>query len=182
MHEITALLKEWSNGDEEALNRLQPLVDKELKRIARNYMRGERPDHLLQPTALVHEALIRLIQENIQWNDRNHFYGFVHRRMSQILINYAEKTRAAKRDWGEQVNLTDANAQPLQKAGEILKLQEALKDLDHLNSLQATIVRYHFLVGLDFQEIAMVLELSERTVRRKWRSARAWLVEYMTAS
>src|SRR5215208_5574345 len=129
MHEITELLHAWKSGDEQAFDRLVPLVDPELKKIARNYMRKERPGNILQTTALVNEALIRLIKEKIALEDRNQFYGFVAKRMRQVLIDYAKKERAIKRgNRPQQVDLAEAE-DTAQKSKELIMLDEALAEL-----------------------------------------------------
>jgi RNA polymerase sigma factor (TIGR02999 family) len=182
MHEITELLRAWSNGDKEALNQLQPLVDDELKRLARNYMRAERPDHVLQTTALVHEALIKLIQENISWKDRKQFYGFVAKRMRQVLINYAANRDAQKRDWGERVNTTVAESQASPREKEVTDLEDALRDLAKIDENKVKIIEYRFFIGLTLEEIADNLGVSVKTVQREWHFSRAWLNQYLRST
>jgi len=173
MHEITDLLKAWSKGDTHALDRLMPLVDKELKKIARKYMRQERSDHILQTTALVHEALIRLIRENISWENRKQFYGFVAKRMRQVLVDYARRTQAKHVDLDESI--------PDEKRPrEVLLLDEALTKLAGIDERKATIVECRFFIGLTLAETAELLGIGQSTVERDWRFARDWLKNEMT--
>lgn len=174
MHEITDLLQAWSNGDEQALDRLMPLVDHELRKIARNYMRNERPGHILQTTALVNEALMKLFRENISWANRKHFYALVAKRMRQVLIDYARRGRSA-----EYIDADDAFI-PDEKSKELLMLDEALTKLARIDERKATIVECRFFIGLTFGEVAELLGTSQSTVERDWRFARSWLKREMT--
>lgn len=174
MHEITELLKAWSNGDKEALDRLVPLVDKELKKIAHKYMRNERREHILQTTALVHEALIRLIKENVTWENRKQFYAFVAKRMRQVLADYARR-----RPKTEHIDIEEAVI-PDEKSKELRMLHEALTKLATIDERKVTIVECHFFIGLKFKEIAELLGISTATVERDWRFARTWLKREMT--
>ena len=175
MHEITELLKAWGQGDKQALDRLIPLVDPELKKLAKKYMRNERPGNILQTTALVHEALIKLIKEkDISWENRKQFYGFVARRMRQVLIDYAQHNPNV-----EYVNVDDANLSK-EKAKEILMLEAALTKLAKMDERKATIVECRYFIGLTEKEIAALLRISEKTVERDWRFARDWLKAQMT--
>src|SRR5688572_10416087 len=131
MNQITELLKAWNNGDKKALEKLLPLVDPELKKIAHAYMRNEKPGHILQTTALVNEALIRLLPKNISFDNRKHFYGFVARRMRQVLVDYARKAEDA-----EHVGL-DGVVIPDEKSKELVMLDEALTKLAGINERQA---------------------------------------------
>jgi RNA polymerase sigma factor (TIGR02999 family) len=176
MHEITKLLQAWSNGDTRAIDKLMPLVDRELKKIARNYMRNERAGHILQTTALVNEALIKLIRENISFADRKHFYGIVSKRMRQVLRDYWRKRPKA-----EHVNVDDMDIPDKAKAREIRLLEEALTELVQIDERKATIVEYRFFIGLSFDETAKVLDISSSTVQREWSFARAWLNRYLSA-
>lgn len=173
MHEITDLLKAWSNGDTQALDRLMPLVDKELKKIAQKYMRQERPGHILQTTALVHEALIRLIRENISWENRKQFYGFVARRMRQVLVDYARRMKANNVELAESI--------PDERTPEeVLLLDEALTKLARMDERKATIVECRFFIGLTLAETAELLGIGQSTVERDWTFARDWLRNEMT--
>lgn len=182
MHEITELLHAWNSGDEQALNRLMPLVDPELKRIAHNYMRNEPAGNILQTTALVNEALIKLIKENIRLKDRNQFYGFLAKRMRQVLTDYAREQRAAKRgNRPQQVDLAEAENRE-SKSGELLLLDEALAELGKIGERKVAVIEYRFFIGLGIEETAEVLGVAERTVERDWEFSQAWLKAYMTKS
>jgi RNA polymerase sigma factor (TIGR02999 family) len=175
MHEITELLKAWGEGDKQALDRLIPLVDPELKKIAKKYMRNERPGNILQTTALVHEALIKLIKEkDISWENRKQFYGFVARRMRQVLIDYAQHYPNVQYDDVDDENLSK------EKSKEILMLEAALTKLAKMDERMATIVECRFFIGLTIPEVAELLGVGESTVERDWRFARDWLKAQMT--
>lgn len=176
MHEITELLKAWSNGDKQAMDRLMPLVDRELKKLAHNYMRNERPEHILQTTALVNEALIKLIRENISYENRGQFYGFVARRMHQVLVDYAEKEISIKRGKRpDRVDLMEIEEPASQKSREILMLEAALTKLAKIDERKAKIVECRFFIGLSIPEIAELLGVGHATVEREWSFARSWL-------
>jgi RNA polymerase sigma factor (TIGR02999 family) len=175
MHEITDLLKAYSSGDKQAFDRLIPLVDKELRKLAHHYMRNERPGNILQTTALVNEALIKLIRENIIWENRAQFYGFVARRMRQVLVDYARRTQRA-----EYVDVDDVDI-PVETPREILLLDAALTKLASIDERKATIVECRFFIGLTNGEIAELLGVSQATVQRDWNFARAWLKHEMTS-
>jgi RNA polymerase sigma factor (TIGR02999 family) len=181
MDEITGLLKAWSKGDRKALDKLIPLVDRELKKIAHKYMRNESREPSLQTTALVHEALIKLIQENISWKNRKQFYVFVARRMRQVLFDCAKKQSAAKRaGWGQQVDVIEVKDQSSEKSREIIKLEQALVELHQTHERAATIVECRFFIGLTLPEIAKLLGVAQSTVDRDWRFARGFLQREMT--
>ena len=164
-HEITELLQAWSNGDSQALEKLVPLVDDELKKIAHAYMQRERPAHTLQTTALVNEALIRLIGgERINWHSRKHFYALVARRMRQVLIDYAKKRLAAKGP-GATVHIDLDNAVISPDMSEQLRLlDEALTKLAAFDPLKAAIVEYRYFGGYTLKEVAELLHLSVKTI------------------
>jgi len=176
-HEITDLLQAWSRGDPEALEKLLPLVDRELKRIAHAFMQKERSGHTLQTTALVNEALASLIaDEPIDWKSRKHFYAIVNWRMRNILIEYARGRLAEKRgkgvkhvDFDETVFMTD------EKSEEMVMLDEALKKLAKFDARKAAIVENRYFGGKTNKEIAELLDVSPSTVDREWRFTRAWL-------
>lgn len=181
MHEITGLLQAYSNGDEQALNRVMPLVEQELKKIAHGYMRKERPGHILQTTALVNEAIMKLIRENIDYRNRKQFYALVARRMRQVLIDYARQQAAARRgNWAQPVDLTEADKQLTERSNELILLDRALTKFAAEFEDVAIIVESHFFIGLTFAEIAELLDLPRSTVERKWEFARAWLKREMT--
>jgi RNA polymerase sigma-70 factor (ECF subfamily) len=177
MHEITELLKAWNGGDEEALNKLIPLVDPELKVMAHNYMRNERSEHILQTTALINEALIRLIRENVSYENRGQFYGFVAKRMRQVLVDYARRMRTARRV--EHVNVDDADI-PYETSKEVLMLDHALTKLAEIDPRKVTIVECRFFLGLTLAETAELLGIGHATVERDWDFTRSWLKQQMT--
>jgi RNA polymerase sigma-70 factor, ECF subfamily len=174
MPEITELLQAWNKGDHEAMEKLMPLVDKELKKIAHNYMRNERAGHILQTTALVNEALIKLIRENISWENRKQFYGFIAKRMRQVLVGYARRRPKA-----EYVDIDD-DIKSDQKSRELIRLDEALKALAELEERKATVVECRFFIGLTIPETAELLGVGTSTVERDWDFSRVWLHQQMT--
>ena len=182
MNEITELLKAWNKGDKEALDRLMPLVVQELKKIAHKYMGGERPGNILQTTALVNEALMRLIPENLSFENRKHFYALTARRMRQVLVDYANKQSAARRGSWAVEQLDDRKAKDLwsERSKELLMLDAALTKLAQTDELKATIVECHFFIGLTIAEVAELLGLSKTKVERDWSFTRAWLKREMT--
>jgi len=183
-HEITELLQAWSRGDTQALEKLIPLVDRELKKIAHGLMRNERPGHILQTTALVHEALIRLMQgEKIDWQSRKHFFGIVAWRMRQILVERARQENAGKRGKrAEHVELTDTLVLTPEESEELILLDEALSKLARIDERKAKIVEYRHFGGLTLEEVAEMMNLSKSTIEREWRLARAWLKREITES
>lgn len=183
--DVTGLLRRWSEGDSDALASLIPMVYDELRRLAAHYLRIERPDHTLQPTALVHEAYLRLVgQTSMAWQNRAHFFGIAARTMRRILVEHARRRNAAKRDGGA-LRVGDGIEGFVASAGrdpEILALDEALTRLEGLDSQQAHIVELRFFGGLSVEETAEVAGVSTATVKRKWRTARAWLRQELDAS
>lgn len=175
--EITQLLIAWRNGEARALDELMPLVHRELKRIARNYMRRQRVGHTLQTTALVNEAFVRLVDSNkVNWQDRSHFFAISAQLMRRILVDIARRKNSSKRG-GDRVQVTladEVKAAPGHDT-DVVALDEALKRLAQLNSRQCQIVELKYFGGLTEEEIAETLEISVRTVRRDWNLARAWL-------
>lgn len=174
MHEITDLLKAWSSGDTHALEKLVPLVDDELRKIAHNYMRNERSGHILQTTALVNEALIKLIRENISWENRKQFYALVAKRMRQVLVDYARRTQRA-----DYVDVDEAVI-PDETPKEVLLLDEALTKLARIDERKETIVECRYFIGLTLPEVAELLGVGQSTVEREWRFARSWLKREMS--
>lgn len=175
--EITTILQEWNSGDEDARERLLPFVYDELRRQARFLMSGERSGHTLQPTALVHEAFVRLTERSgIEWRDRSHFYGFASRVMRQVLVDHARGLATNKRG-NRQIHFSIDEVQiPVnERADAILMLNEALERLAEISPQQAEIVEMRFFGGLTNPEIAEALSVSERTVNRGWGAARLWL-------
>jgi RNA polymerase sigma factor (TIGR02999 family) len=174
---ITYLLVSWSNGDEQARDALLPLVYDELHRLAVRQFARERPGHLWQPTALVHEAYERLIDlRAIRWQDRAHFYAMAARIMRRLLVDHARQQRAAKRGAGRSLlALDEALVMPEQREVDLLILDGALTRLEELDARQAQVVELRFFVGLTHEEIAHVLAISVPTVKREWTMARTWL-------
>jgi RNA polymerase sigma factor (TIGR02999 family) len=176
--QVTALLQQWSRGDRDALEKLTPLVYEELRGIAAGYMRDERPGHTLQATALVHEAYVRLIgQKRVSWQNRAHFFGIAAQLMRRILIDHARRRQAAKRGVGGALRLTagvDVAGAPEQDF-DLLAIDGALSRLERLDAAQARIVELRFFGGLTVEETAEVAGVSTATVKREWRTARAWL-------
>lgn len=174
---ISGLLIAWNNGDEAARDELLPLVYDELRRLARRHLQRERPNHTLEPTALVHEAYLRLLgEEGTTWENRAHFFGIAARLMRQILINHAEARNAARRGGGAiKLSLTSADRRSGDSDMDLIALDDALKALSRLDARQAQIVEMRFFGGLSVEETAAVLDLSPATIKREWSTARAWL-------
>ena len=174
---ITQLLSEWSAGDREALDRLMPLVYDELRRLARSYLRRERPDHTLQATALVHEAYMRLIdQHSVTWQNRAHFFGIASQMMRRILVNHALAKATDKRGGhAEKLSLDRAIVVDGEREVDLIALDDALKELETTDARQCRIVELRFFGGLSIEETAEVLKLSPATVKREWSTAKLWL-------
>ncbi|HEX8151195.1 MAG TPA: sigma-70 family RNA polymerase sigma factor [Pyrinomonadaceae bacterium] len=178
---ITHVLERWSNGEQSALDELLPLIYQELRRLAGNYLRRERQDHTLQPTALINEVFLRLIdQRDIKWQNRAHFFGIAARLMRRILVDHARAHQAAKRG-GEHYSLSLSKADQIagQPTLDILTLHLTLQQLEQLDPQQARIVELRFFGGLTIEESAEVLSISHATVERDWKMARAWLRQEM---
>ena len=176
-HEITQLLIAWDKGDAVALDQLMPLVHRELHRIARRYMAAERPGHVLQTTALINEAYLRLIDwKNVQWQNRSHFFGLAAHLMRHILVDFARAQHREKRG-GDRllVSLSEAANQGEERSADLVALDDALKDLEKLDPRQARVVELRFFAGLSLEETAEALKVSVGTVRRDWSLAEAWL-------
>jgi RNA polymerase sigma-70 factor, ECF subfamily len=179
---ITELLYELKSGEQEALGDLLPLVYDELRRLADSYLRRERADHTLQPTALVHEAYLRLIgQKPIDWQNRAHFFGVAARLMREILIEYARARSRQKRggEFKTVISLDDAVSFSNEKQLDVIAIDEALSQLENLDERQARIVEMKFFGGLNIEEIAEVLGISPATVKREWSSANLFLYKMM---
>lgn len=175
--EITQLLLSWRKGERSALDELIPLVQTELRRLARNYMRRQKVGHTLQTTALVNEAFVRLVDSNrVNWQDRNHFYAICAQLMRRILVDFARKKASLKRG-GERVQVTLGDNVDVsdERDAEVVALDEALERLAKMNERQSRIVELRYFGGLTEEQIAETLEISSRTVRRDWNLARAWL-------
>jgi RNA polymerase sigma-70 factor (ECF subfamily) len=174
--EVTSLLHCWSQGDRTALDRLMPLLYRELRRLASKYLRRERGGHTLQTTALVHEAYLRLIgPAQVESRSRAQFFGIVARLMREILVNHAERRRALKRGGGNQVTLNETLALIGQPCVDLLALNRELDKLSRLDQRLGRIVELRFFGGLTVEEVAEVMDLSAATVQREWRTARAEL-------
>ena len=175
--EATRLLIDWSNGNREAAAGLMPLVYDELRGLARGYLQRERADHTLQATALVHEAYLRLVdQRTTTWRNRAHFFGVAAQLMRRILVDHARRHRREKRGGAlDRVEFDEALAPAASKTLDVIALDDALHDLTKLNPQHGRIVELRFFGGLKNDEVAEVLDLSQRTVEREWRMARAWL-------
>ncbi len=181
--QITQLLKQWGEGQSQALDELMPLVYNELKRLARSYLRRERPDHTLQSAALVNEAYVRLIDQNqVQWQNRAHFFGIAAQMMRRILVDHARSRLADKRGAGAPVlSLDEVVAEAQNQSINLLGLDEALTRLEKIDSHQAKIVELRFFSGLSIEETATVLAVSPATLKREWAAARAWLYREVSA-
>lgn len=175
---MTQLLLAWTRGDRAALNRLMPLVYEELRQLAGGYLVRERHDHTLQPTALVHEAFLRLVDHrSIQWQGRAHFLALAATLMRQLLIDHARKHRAEKRGGGgARVTLHEGDAVIEARSVELIALDEALSALAAVDPRQARVIELRFFGGLTIEEAAEVLAVSPATVKLDWSLARAWLV------
>jgi RNA polymerase sigma-70 factor, ECF subfamily len=171
---VTELLKAWRAGDRSALDRLIPLVHDELHRLAGGYMRGERPDHTLQTTALVDEAYLRLVDVEVDWKDRAHFLAVAATIMRRILVDHA-RSRARGKRAGVAVTLEEAALVTPSPSEGMVALDEALTRLGEHDERSARAIELHYFGGLTYPEIAEVLEISEATVHRDLRLARAWL-------
>lgn len=175
--EVTQLLIAWSNGEEEALEKLVPLVYDELRRIARRYMKHEPAGHTLQTTALVNEAYLRLIeQKGMKWRNRAHFFAISAQLMRRILVSMARARHANKRG-GEalQVSLDEALVISEERAAELVALDEAMNELAALDPRRSRVVEMRYFGGLSVEETAEVLKISPETVMRDWKRAKAWL-------
>ena len=181
-NEITQLLKDWSGGDQTALDRLMPLVYDELHRLAHQHMRREHPGHMLQTSALINEAYLRLVEDRPQmpWENRSQFFGIAARLMRRILVDEARKRDSAKRGGGAiQVSLVEATNVSQEQAANVVALDDALKNLEAIDARQSEIVELRFFGGLTIEETAEVLKVSPGTVMRDWTFARAWLRQQM---
>ena len=175
--DVTDLLLQWNQGDVDALERLIPLVSEELHKIALGYFKDEPSGHLLQPTAVVNECYLRLVdRQRVNWKDRSHFFAFAARTMRRILVDEARARRAGKRGGGmATLPLDEAMAMPETQNVDVLALEDALEALAALDERQSRIVELRFYGGLSIRQTAEVLGLAVATVNRDWASARAWL-------
>jgi RNA polymerase sigma factor (TIGR02999 family) len=183
-NEVTALLVRWSQGENAAREKLVPLVYDELRRLARRVLLGQRVDHTLQSTALVHEAYLRLVgHDTVHWDDRIHFFAVAAQLMRRILVDHARKHLAAKRG-GDQVTLSldehlaPAKSRPL----DVVALDDALNELSRMNPQHSRIIELRFFAGLSIEETAQAIGISPATVKRDWGVARAWLYRELARS
>ena len=181
-HEITRLLQAWGSGDERALERLTPLVYNELHRIAHRYMAAEQPGQTLQTTALVHEVYLRLVDaNNINWQDRAHFYAICARLMRRILVDFARSRNYQKRGGhSPHIELEEAVTVSAVVGSELLAVDEALKELAKLDRRKSEVVELRFFGGLTVEEVAAALKVSPETVMRDWKLAKAWLLRALS--
>jgi RNA polymerase sigma factor (TIGR02999 family) len=182
--EVTELLVRWRSGDREALDSLLPLVYDELRRIAFRSLQNERPGHTLQSTALVNEAYVRMVAQNMpEWQNRAHFLAVAAQLMRQILVDHARTHRASKRGGdASRVSLDEALGQALATDVDVVALDDALKELAQMDAQQSRVVELKFFAGLSNEETAEVLKVSPSTVKRDWASARAWLFRELDRS
>ena len=175
--EITRLLVDWSSGDQTALDRLLPLVYDELRHVASNQMRRERPDLLLQTTALVHEAYLRLVGEkDVRWQTRAHFFAVAAQVMRHILVDFARGRLRAKRGGGiSELSLHDVAVMSEERADEVLEVNRALDKLTAVDARKSKVFELRYFGGMSVDEAAAVLSVSSATVARDWRMAKAWL-------
>ena len=176
--EITHLLVAWSEGDESALAELAPLIQSELHRLAHQYMRHERPGHLLQTSALVNEAYVRLIDwKNVRWQNRAHFFGVAAQIMRRVLVDFARERQYVKHGGGTfQVSLSEAASFAVHRSTDLVALDDALIALAKLDPRKVRVVEMRFFAGLSVEEVADVLKVSKETVMRDWRLAKVWLL------
>lgn len=176
-HEVTQILHDWSGGDASAAERLMPLVYDELRRLAGSYLRRERSDHTLQPTALVNEAYLKLVdQSRVSWQDRHHFFGVAAQMMRRVLVDHARANAAEKRGGQRgKVSLDDVDVSTGQRAAELVELDEALQRLAEVFPRKGKVVELRFFGGFSVEESAEILGVSDKTIMREWESAKLWL-------
>ncbi len=180
--EVTQLLQAWGKGDRAALDQLMPAIYSELHKLAQHYLRGERLDHSLQTTALVNEAYLRLVNvQNVQWQDRAHFFAISSRLIRQILVDRARRRGYQKRGGGRRhVELEESAVLDPGRDDELVALDEALAALAEFDERKSQVVELRFFGGLTLEEAAAVLDVSPDTVRRDWRLAKSWLRKYLS--
>ena len=179
--DITVLLLDWSRGDRRALDQLMPLVFDELRRVARSYLTDERAGHTLQPTALVNEVFMRLVdRRRVSWANRNHFFGFAAQLMRRVLVDHARGRKADKRGGGiPRASLDEALVLAENRALNLIALDEALNDLARIDPQGSQVVEMRFFAGLTHEEVAEVLDVSPITARRQWTTAKLWLYRHL---
>lgn len=178
---VTQLLQDWRSGQSDALERLTPLVYDELHKLARKYMKSERPGHTLQATAIVHEAYVRLIDMDVPWEDRAHFFAVAARLMRRILVDYAKQRRAGKRGAGSLTvfRLEDHDVSSNEPGYDILEIDDALTKLSAVNERLARMIEVHYFAGMNSEETASAFDVSVATLHRELRMAKAWLQKAM---
>ena len=176
---VTHLLIAWKKGDNEALEELTPIVYNELRQLARRYMQGENAEGVLQTTALVHEAYLRLVGLDVSWEGRHHFFSVAARMMRRVLIDYARSRRAAKRGGGEKHLSLDEGRISLERSSELIALDDALQALARFDPRKSQVVELRFFGGLTIEETADLVGVSHATVERDLRMAKAWLFREM---
>ncbi len=175
--ELTQLLTEWRAGEPQALERLTPLIYEELRRLAHNYMRGERSSHTLQATAVVHEAFMRLVQGNVSLQDRTHLFAVASRLMRRVLVDHAKARSREKRDAGLRATTTeDREEPPVEASFDIVSLDDALEGLAQVEPRLAQVIELHYFGGLTYDQVAVAVGVSTATVHRDIRLGRAWLL------
>ena len=180
---FTQLLTEWRSGHPQALERLTPLVYDELRRLARNYMRGERGSHTLQATAVVHEAFMRMIQANVALQDRGHFFALASRLMRRVLVDHAKSRSRIKRNSGARDIIAEDTGEMLPPVDfDLVALDDALEGLQKMEPRLAQVIELHYFGGLTYDQIAAAVETSPATVHRDIRLARAWLLNEIGGS
>jgi RNA polymerase sigma factor (TIGR02999 family) len=174
--DITQLLVAWGHGDQQALAALAPHVQEELHRLAAHYMAGERQGHILQATAVVNEAYMKLVDwKGVQWADRAHFFGVAANMMRRVLVDYARSHGRAKRDGGVAVSLSQVDGAALPEQTDLFLIDDALQDLERIAPRQSKVIELRYFGGLSLEETAEALNVSVGTIRRDWSLARAWL-------
>ncbi len=182
--DVTEILKAWSGGNRDAEAQLFSLVYEELRSLAQSYLRRERSEHTLQPTALVNEAYLRLIdQTRVDWKNRSHFYGIASQMMRRILIDHARSHASGKRGGAAQkLSLDDVSVSVSQDASDLLALDEALKKLAEVDERKERVVELVYFGGLEHKEAAEVLHISVKTVQRDWQMAKLWLLRELSSN
>ncbi len=179
--QITRLLVEWKGGDRDALDLLMPLVYQELRKLADNYLKRERSDHTLQPTALIHEAYMRLADQRLpEWKNRSHFFGVAAQIMRQVLVDAARKHRAAKRGGGSKTSLEESVLVSASRAPDLVAWDDALNELAKFDERKVRVIELKYFGGLTIEETAEALGISDATVSRDLRSAEAWLRRHLS--
>jgi RNA polymerase sigma factor (TIGR02999 family) len=183
-HQVTQLLLDWSNGNQAALDKLMPLVDRELHRLAHHYMRQERPGHTLQTTAVVNEAYLRLIdQRQVQWKNRAHFFALSAQLMRRILVDHARKRKYAKRGGdARRISFDEVLAVSHERGPDLVALDDALQKLTAIDPRKSKVVELRFFGGLSVEETAEALAVSPLTIKRDWSMAKAWLYNTLSSS